>query len=35
VNAEQFWQSCLSLPMHLMLTDDQVEYVIEHIRGGW
>ena len=35
VNAERFWQSALSLPLHLMLTDEQADYVIEQIRGGW
>jgi perosamine synthetase len=35
VNAEQFWRSSLSLPLHLLLTDEQVDYVMEQIRGGW
>ncbi len=35
VQAERFWRSCLSLPMHLHLSDEQVDYVIEQIRGGW
>jgi len=35
VNAEQFWRSSVSLPLHLRLTDEQVDYVIEQIRGGW
>jgi len=35
INAEQFWQSVLSLPLHLLLTDEQVDYVIAQIRGGW
>jgi perosamine synthetase len=35
VNAERFWQSALSLPMHLLLTDEQVDYVIGQIKGGW
>lgn len=34
-NAERFWRSALSLPMHLMLTDDQVGYICGVIRKGW
>lgn len=34
-NAERFWRSALSLPMHLMLTDDQVGYICCVIRKGW
>lgn len=35
VNVEKFWRSSLSLPLHLLLTDEQVDYVIEQIAGGW
>jgi perosamine synthetase len=35
VNADQFWRSSLSLPLHLLLTDEQVDYVITQIRRGW
>jgi dTDP-4-amino-4,6-dideoxygalactose transaminase len=34
-NAERFWRKALSLPMHLMLTDDQVGYICDVIRKGW
>jgi len=34
-NAERYWQKCLSLPVHLLLTEEQVDYVIAQIRGGW
>jgi perosamine synthetase len=34
-NAERFWRSALSLPMHLMLTDDHVGYICGAIRKGW
>lgn len=32
---ERFWRHELSLPMHLSLTDEQVDYVCEVIRSGW
>lgn len=32
---EYFWRRVISLPMHLSLTDDQVDYVISTIRQGW
>lgn len=35
VNAERFWRTAVSLPLHLLLTDEDVEYVIEEIRSGW
>lgn len=35
MNAERFWQSALSLPLHLQLSEEQVDYVIAQIRGGW
>jgi perosamine synthetase len=34
-NAEYFWQREISLPMHLQLTDEQVEYITGIIRKGW
>jgi dTDP-4-amino-4,6-dideoxygalactose transaminase len=34
-NTEQFWQSVISLPMHLALTDEQVGYITDIIRKGW
>jgi perosamine synthetase len=34
-NAELFWRSAVSLPMHLMLTDEQVEYICRTICEGW
>ena len=32
---ESFWRRALSLPVHLALTDDDVDRVIETIRAGW
>jgi perosamine synthetase len=32
---EQYWRSTLSLPLHLQLSDEQVDYVIDQIRKGW
>ena len=32
---ESFWRRAVSLPVHLALTDDDVERVIETIRAGW
>jgi perosamine synthetase len=34
-NTELFWQSVLSLPMHISLTDEQIDYIADTIRGGW
>jgi perosamine synthetase len=34
-NVEYFWRRVISLPMHLQLDDDDVDYVIEVIREGW
>jgi dTDP-4-amino-4,6-dideoxygalactose transaminase len=34
-NTEYFWRRALSLPMHLALTDDQVDYVADVIAKGW
>jgi perosamine synthetase len=34
-NTEYFWRRAISLPMHLQLTDEQVDYVTEVIRKGW
>lgn len=34
-HTEYFWRRVISLPMHLSLTDEQVEYVISTIRQGW
>ncbi len=33
--AERYWRSTLSLPLHLQLSDEQVDYVIDQIRKGW
>jgi perosamine synthetase len=32
---EEFWHRAVSLPMHVALTDEQVEAVIAAIREGW
>ncbi len=32
---ERFWRSVVSLPMHLQLTDDQVDHISDCIRSGW
>jgi perosamine synthetase len=34
-NVERFWRSVISLPMHLGLMDDHIEYVTDIIRKGW
>jgi len=34
-NAELFWRTVISLPMHLLLTDDDVHYICRTIREGW
>ena len=33
--AEEVWRKIISLPLHLLLTDDDVRYVCGLIRGGW
>lgn len=35
LGAEQYWRSTLSLPLHLQLGDEDVDYVIGKIREGW
>lgn len=32
---ESFWRKELSLPMHLSLTDEHVDYICDVIRSGW
>ncbi len=32
---ESFWRRVVSLPVHLALTDDDVDRVVDTIRGGW
>jgi dTDP-4-amino-4,6-dideoxygalactose transaminase len=34
-NTEYFCNHVLSLPMHLKLTDQEIEYIINQIRKGW
>jgi perosamine synthetase len=34
-HAERFWRRVVSLPMHLHLTDEQVDRVADVIRSGW
>lgn len=34
-NTEYFWRRVLSLPMHLALSDEQVDYVADVIVEGW
>ena len=34
-NTEYFWGRVLSLPMHLALTDEQIDYVADVIKKGW
>jgi len=34
-NTEYFWRRVISLPMHLQLTNEQVDYVTDVIRKGW
>jgi perosamine synthetase len=34
-NTEYFWRRVISLPMHLQLTEEQVDYVTDVIRKGW
>jgi len=35
VHAERFWRAAMSLPLHLHLTDEDVDRVIDGIRSGW
>jgi perosamine synthetase len=32
---EAFWRRAISLPMHIALTDEQVDEVVEIVREGW
>ncbi len=32
---EHYWRKTLSLPLHLSLTDEQVDHIITQIRQGW
>ncbi len=32
---ESFWRRTISLPLHVALTDDDVDRVLDVIRGGW
>jgi perosamine synthetase len=34
-NTEYFWKRVISLPMHIQLTGEQVEYITDVIRKGW
>lgn len=34
-NAERFWRSVISLPMHIALTDEQIDYITDIIKKGW
>jgi perosamine synthetase len=34
-NTEYFWKREISLPMHLQLTDEQMDYITGIIRKGW
>lgn len=34
-NTDYFWRRVLSLPMHLALTDEQIDYVADVIVKGW
>ena len=34
-NAEFFWRRVISLPMHVCLTDEQVDHIAEIIQRGW
>jgi perosamine synthetase len=34
-NVEYFWKREISLPMHLQLTDEHVDYITDVIRKGW
>ena len=31
-NAKSIWKTFITLPSHVDLTDDEVDYVIEHIK---
>jgi len=34
-NVEWFWRRHIALPMHLLLTDEQVDFICDQIAGGW
>jgi perosamine synthetase len=34
-NVESFWRRVISLPMHLLLEDEDVDRVVDVIRSGW
>ena len=34
-NVERFWRQELSLPMHLLLTDDDVDRICDTVQAGW
>lgn len=34
-NTEYFWSHAISLPMHLLMTDEDVQYIIQSIQSGW
>jgi perosamine synthetase len=34
-NTEYFWRSVISLPMHIALTDEQIDYIADTIKKGW
>ena len=34
-NAERFWRQVLSLPMHVMLKDEEITMICDTIRAGW
>ena len=34
-NVEHFWRHVISLPMHVALTNDRIDYITDTIRSGW
>ena len=34
-NAEIFWRSVISLPMHIEITDEHIDYITSIIKKGW
>jgi perosamine synthetase len=34
-NTERFWQRVVTLPLHLAMSTDEVDYITGLIRGGW
>ncbi len=34
-NAEKFWRSVVSLPMHIEMTDEHIDYITDIIKKGW